>query len=80
MFTREVDNDGIFLSGGETQKFVLARALASDAQILILDEPSSALDPIAEYEINKIILETVANKTVILISHKLFITINADQL
>lgn len=80
MLTREFDSEGIFLSGGETQKLVLARALASDAQILILDEPSSALDPIAEYEINKIILEAVPNKTVILISHRLSTTVNADMI
>lgn len=78
MLTREFDNSGIFLSGGETQKLVLARSLASNAQVLVLDEPSSALDPIAEYEINKIILETVKDKTVILISHRLSTTVDAD--
>lgn len=80
MLTREFDNSGVFLSGGETQKLVLARALVSDAQVLVLDEPSSALDPIAEYEINKIILETVKDKTVILISHRLSSTVDADMI
>lgn len=80
MITREFDNSGIFLSGGETQKLVLARALVSDAQVLVLDEPSSALDPFAEYGINKIILETVKDKTTILISHRLSTTVDADMI
>lgn len=80
MLTREFDDAGIFLSGGETQKLVLARALASDAQILVLDEPSSALDPIAEYEINKTILDATKDKTVVLISHRLSTTTDVDMI
>lgn len=80
VLTKEFDNSGVFLSGGETQKLVIARALASKAQILILDEPSSALDPIAEYEINQIILETAKDKTVIFISHRLSTTVDADMI
>ena len=51
--TREFDEKGINLSGGEGQKIAIARAFAQNSDILILDEPSSALDPIAEYELNK---------------------------
>ena len=80
VLTKEFDNNGIFLSGGETQRLVIARALASESQILILDEPSSALDPIAEYEINRILLDAVKEKTVILISHRLSTTVDADRI
>ncbi len=69
--TREFDDSGINLSGGEAQKVALARVLYADAGVIILDKPSSALDPIAEYQLNKTVTELAADKTVIIISHRL---------
>lgn len=80
VLTKEFDNDGLLLSGGELQKLVLARVFASDAKIIVLDEPSSSLDPISEYEINKTIFEKVNDKTVVLISHRLSTTVDADMI
>ena len=48
--TKEFDKDGVTLSGGEFQKLAIARAIATNSKILLCDEPSSALDPIAEEE------------------------------
>ncbi|MDF2700731.1 MAG: transporter related protein [Haloplasmataceae bacterium] len=78
--TKEFDASGLVLSGGERQKLALARVFASNAPILILDEPSSALDPIAEYEINKTLIETAKDKTVILISHRLSTVVDANKI
>ena len=68
---RKFAPDGAVFSGGETQKLAIARAIAKDAPVLILDEPSSALDPIAEYELNKTIEAAAKDRTVIFISHRL---------
>ena len=62
--------DGVDLSGGEWQKFALARAYMRDAGILILDEPTAALDAIAEYEVFKRFAELTQGKMAILISHR----------
>ena len=78
--TREFDDNGINLSGGEAQKIALARVLYADAGVIILDEPSSALDPIAEYQLNKTITELAADKTVIIISHRLSTTRFVDKI
>ncbi len=78
--TKEFDDSGINLSGGEAQKIAIARVLYSNAQVLILDEPSSALDPIAEYRLNETIRELAADKTVIFISHRLSTTRMADTI
>ena len=51
--TTEFDREGVNFSGGESQKIAISRAFYKDADIMIMDEPSSALDPIAEYELNK---------------------------
>lgn len=80
ILTKEFDSSGTVLSGGETQKLALARVLASDASILVLDEPLSSLDPLAEQEINNIISKLAAQKTVIFISHRLSTTITADMI
>ena len=80
ILTKEFDSNGVYFSGGETQKLVLARAFASNNKFLILDEPSSALDPIAEYELNKLIVEATKDKTVIFISHRLSTTVHADRI
>lgn len=78
--TREFADDGTCLSGGESQKVAIARAFYKDADLIILDEPSSALDPNAEYELNRAIAKYAADKTVIFISHRLSTTRHADRI
>ncbi len=80
LLTKEFNDNGINLSGGEAQKIALARVLYSDAKILVLDEPSSALDPVAEYTLNKTVTELAADKTVIIISHRLSTTRFVDKI
>lgn len=65
------DDEGSELSGGQKQKLAIARALYKDAPIVILDEPTAALDPIAEYEIYNQFNALVGGKTAIYISHRL---------
>ena len=78
--TKEFTDNGVNLSGGEAQKLALARVLYSSAEVIILDEPSSALDPIAEYELNKAVTELSGDKTVIIISHRLSTTRFVDKI
>lgn len=78
--TREFDDKGTNLSGGESQKVAIARVFARPYQLIIMDEPSSALDPVAEYELNQSILKYAADKTVIFISHRLSTTRMADRI
>lgn len=78
--TREFYKDGTNLSGGEEQKIAIARVFAHPYELLIMDEPSSALDPISEYKLNHSILESAADKTVIFISHRLSTTRHADRI
>lgn len=78
--TREFYEDGINLSGGEAQKVSIARIFFKNCNYVILDEPSSALDPISEYNLNKTMLEAAKNKTVIFISHRLSTTCLADKI
>lgn len=68
---KNFDEDGFEPSGGEGQKIAIARALYKNAPILILDEPTAALDPRAEYEIYKQFQDMVKNKTAVYISHRL---------
>ncbi len=68
---REVYLDGALFSGGQTQRLILARALYKNAPVLILDEPTAALDPIAEAEIYSRLDEITGDKTAIYISHRL---------
>ncbi len=68
---KQFDESGVEPSGGEQQKMSIARALYKDAPIVILDEPTAALDPIAEYEIYRQFNEIVNGKTAIYISHRL---------
>ena len=68
---KDFDEKGVEISGGEAQKIALARALYKDAPFIVLDEPTAALDPIAEYEIYSKFNEIVGNKTAIYISHRL---------
>lgn len=76
--TREFDDEGAVLSGGEYQKVVVARAFAKECPFKIFDEPSSALDPIAEYELFNNILKSGKEKTMLFISHRLSSVRNAD--
>ncbi len=78
MMTREFDDGGISLSGGQAQKIALSRLYAKNAPIAILDEPSSALDPIAEYELFENMKRICEGRTVIFISHRLSGAISAD--
>lgn len=78
--TREFDKEGTELSGGEAQKIAIARVFARPFDIVIMDEPSSALDPIAEYELNRSMMEDARDKTVIFISHRLSTTRMADRI
>jgi len=80
VLTKEFDKNGAELSGGEGQKIAIARVFARPYELIIMDEPSSALDPIAEYELNQSILENAADKTVIFISHRLSTTKMADRI
>ncbi|MBD5529660.1 MAG: ABC transporter ATP-binding protein [Lachnospiraceae bacterium] len=78
--TREFDEEGLLLSGGEKQKVAMARVFAGMGKIVVLDEPSAALDPIAEYNINKQIIDSSKKKSVVLISHRLTATRMADHI
>ncbi|MBQ9856192.1 MAG: ATP-binding cassette domain-containing protein, partial [Clostridia bacterium] len=66
-----INKDGVDISGGEAQKIAIARALYKDAPFIILDEPTAALDPIAEAEIYGKFDEIAGDKTAIYISHRL---------
>ena len=68
---RDFEEDGVEISGGEAQKVAIARALYKDAPFLVLDEPTAALDPVAEHEIYSRFNQIVTDKTVIYISHRL---------
>lgn len=68
---KSYDENGTELSGGQQQKTAICRALYRDSPIVILDEPTAALDPVAEYEIYKHFNELVGGKTAIYISHRL---------
>ncbi len=65
------DENGVEPSGGEQQKLAIARALAKDAPVIILDEPTAALDPVAEYEVYRQFHSLVGDKTAFYISHRL---------
>lgn len=78
--TREFSNNGILLSGGEAQKIGLARVLCGDFSLLLLDEPSSALDPLAEYKLNEVILGAANRTTTILVAHRLSTVRDADRI
>ncbi len=77
---KDVNEDAIELSGGETQKLMLARAVYKNSPILILDEPTAALDPIAESELYNKYNELSKNKTSIYISHRLASTRFCDRI
>ena len=68
---RNMDQDGVEISGGEAQKIALARALYKDAPIVVLDEPTAALDPVSEHEVYSGFRNLVGGRTAIFISHRL---------
>ena len=77
--TREFDDSGAVLSGGEFQKIVVSRAFARSCPVKVFDEPSSALDPIAEYQLFDNILKACKENTLLFISHRLSSVQNADH-
>lgn len=78
--TKYFMKEGITFSGGEMQRFILARAIYKDAPLLVLDEPTAALDPIAESEIYNKYVEISKEKTSIFISHRLASTSFSDRI
>ena len=78
--TREFDASGEAFSGGERQRVVVARVFASNADLYILDEPTASLDPLAEEKINKLILSTAKDKTIIIIAHRLSTVVDTDKI
>lgn len=78
--TKAMMKDGVELSGGQQQRFLLARALYKDAPILVLDEPTAALDPIAESEVYENYNKYSKGKTAIFISHRLASTRFSDRI
>ncbi len=78
--TREYNPKGTNLSGGEAQKVAIARVFAKPYELIIMDEPSAALDPMAEAKLNAAILDFARERTVIFISHRLSTTKIADKI
>ncbi|MBR6216816.1 MAG: ABC transporter ATP-binding protein [Spirochaetaceae bacterium] len=78
--TQTLDDEGIMLSGGETQKLLLAKAMYKNGPFLILDEPTSALDPLAESKIYEEYNSMAENKTSLFISHRLASTKFCDRI
>ncbi len=78
--TKEFHEEGTNLSGGEAQKIAIARVFFKFFKYVTMDEPSSALDPISEYNLNENMLEIAKDKTVIFISHRLSTTCMADRI
>jgi len=80
LLVREVYSEAVELSGGEMQKLALARALYKDAPVIILDEPTAALDPIAESEVYRQYASLTEGKTSVYISHRLASTRFCDRI
>lgn len=77
---REFHANGLQFSGGEAQKIVIARALYYNKDIIIMDEASSALDPIAENEMNNLVLQNSEGKTLVIITHRLATVKQMDKI
>ena len=71
LISKDFDENGVEPSGGQAQKIAIARAIYRDAPVIILDEPTAALDPVAEYEIYNRFNDLINNKTAVYISHRL---------
>ena len=78
--TKEFDENGFVCSGGQAQKIAIARVFAKNPDVVILDEPSSALDPIAEYNMYCNMMEASEGKTVFFISHRMSSARMADRI
>ena len=78
--TKEFFKEGTELSGGESQKIAIARVFAHNNELIVMDEPSSALDPIAEYNLNVGIDKNAKGKTVVFITHRLSTTRHVDMI
>ncbi|MBR6556502.1 MAG: ABC transporter ATP-binding protein [Clostridia bacterium] len=78
--TKEFNEKGIMLSGGEIQKIGISRLFTGEFGLLLLDEPSSALDPLAEYEMTKLILDSSNLSTTIIVAHRLSTIRGADRI
>lgn len=78
MLTKEFDQNGVLLSGGEFQKIVCSRVFIDDTKVSLFDEPSSALDPISENELFNSIIKSVKDRAGIFISHRLSSVKDAD--
>ncbi|MFQ7120821.1 MAG: ATP-binding cassette domain-containing protein, partial [Intestinibacter sp.] len=74
----KIGTEGVYLSGGETQRMTLARAIVKNAPILLLDEATAYADSDNEYLMQKAILELSKNKTTIMIAHRLSTIVNVD--
>lgn len=79
-YTKKFDKDGVEFSGGEEQKLVIARALALGGEVLVLDEPTAAIDPLAEYDIYKLVLKLKESYTSLFISHRMSTTRFCDKI
>ncbi len=79
ILTREFDDEGANLSVGEQQKVALARIFVEDTPFVVLDEPSSALDPIAEYRMFENMMRATEGRSVVFISHRLSSAVLADR-
>lgn len=77
---KALDDSGVEFSGGEGQKLAIARAIYKNAGVMILDEPTSTLDPIAEYELFSRLSDISGNKTTLFISHRLSSTRFCDRI
>lgn len=77
---KDIDTSGVTFSGGELQRLMLARALYKDAPVLILDEPTAALDPLAESKLYEKYYDMTKDKTSIFISHRLSSTQFCDRI
>lgn len=80
LYGKAYDENGIELSGGQSQKVAIARALYKNASLVIMDEPTSALDPLAEADIYQNFNKMVSNKTAIYISHRMSSSVFCDRI
>ena len=77
---REYDEDGVVLSEGQWQRIAVARALCRNVPLVVLDEPTSNLDPVSEEKIYNVINENRGSRTVVMVSHRLSGAMNADKI
>lgn len=77
---KEFSDEGVIFSGGEIQKLAVARIIVSQRPIIILDEPSAHIDPLAEHNLYQLLKNTCIGKTIIFITHNIKNTVDADQI